>query len=302
MKLFQFIASLLLILSNLVELKAQEEWQVPEDKKARLSPHQFTDSTIARGKEIFNTNCISCHGDPGKSNYNRTLIPVPGDPAASKFQLNTDGAMYYKITEGRVTMPSFKDILSQNEIWDVISYVRSYNKDYVQQVAEKISELAYKGKLNIKFSLVDETKIKATVEGNSDGKNEPIAGAELKLFAKRWFGNLAIDDSKTTNTDGSVIFDLPSNLPGDSLGRINFIAQMANQELYNSFKADTVLAVGLVVDKPSLRAQRAMWNTVRMAPWWVIITYSLGVLAAWGVIFYILLQLRTIFYIGKQNE
>ncbi len=40
--------------------------------------------------------------------------------------------MFYKITVGKSPMPSFKTILAEEDRWDVISYIRSFNKNYVQ--------------------------------------------------------------------------------------------------------------------------------------------------------------------------
>jgi hypothetical protein len=49
----------------------------------------------------------------------------------------------------------------------------------------------------------------------------------------------------------------------------------------------------------SLVAERAMWNSVRKAPVWIILTYGLGLLTAWGFVFYVLMKLRDILIIGE---
>ncbi|MCK7540496.1 MAG: hypothetical protein MZV63_61190 [Marinilabiliales bacterium] len=49
----------------------------------------------------------------------------------------------------------------------------------------------------------------------------------------------------------------------------------------------------------SLVAQRAMWNNVRKAPVWVILSYGLGVLAVWGFIFLVMMKLRDIYTVGS---
>jgi len=55
---------------------------------------------------------------------------------------------------------------------------------------------------------------------------------------------------------------------------------------------------GEVTGPVSLPAKRAMWNTVRKAPVWVILAYGLGVLAVWGFIMVVMLKLRDIFTVG----
>jgi len=51
----------------------------------------------------------------------------------------------------------------------------------------------------------------------------------------------------------------------------------------------------------SLTEKRAMWNSMNKAPYWIIFSYFIAVLAVWGLIFYVLLQLRTIFMLGKKH-
>jgi hypothetical protein len=59
---------------------------------------------------------------------------------------------------------------------------------------------------------------------------------------------------------------------------------------------------GIETHPVSLRAKRAMWNTVDKAPVWLTIVYPLALLIVLSVIGYIVLQIREIFYIGKRNE
>ncbi len=55
---------------------------------------------------------------------------------------------------------------------------------------------------------------------------------------------------------------------------------------------------GMPVIPVSLTANRAMWNTVRKAPVWIILAYGLGVLAVWGFIVLVMFKLRDIFTVG----
>ena len=279
----------------------QTNWDVPADKKKKLSPYEFNDSIRRHGKEIYENNCKSCHGNPGKSDYQK-LTPHPPDPAGSTMQDNTDGEMFYKITTGKMLMPSFKEILTPKDIWSVIAYIRSFNNGYVQEVEKVVNNTGYSGTVRIFLSQPDTlNKIKAVVLGENKNKIEPLANVEVKLFVKRYFGSLPVDEVKTTNDSGIVEFNAPKILPGDSIGMLHFTAMLTNQELYGSVKADTALEMGVPTNKPSLRAKRAMWNTMNKAPYWILITYFGGLLAVWGTLFYILFQLRKIFFIGK-NE
>src|ERR1035437_32184 len=130
----RFLFLFVIVLISL-RLSAQE-WVVPAENGAKLSPFAFNDSTRKVGSELYILNCKSCHGDPGKNNV-INLVPPPPDPASAKMQNNSDGALQFKVVQGRAPMPSFKNILSSSDIWRVISFVRSFNDKYVQEVEKK---------------------------------------------------------------------------------------------------------------------------------------------------------------------
>ncbi len=55
-----------------------QEWLVPEDQKALTNPSEYNLSNVKKGKDLYNLNCKSCHGDAGKNNA-LPLVPVPPD-------------------------------------------------------------------------------------------------------------------------------------------------------------------------------------------------------------------------------
>jgi mono/diheme cytochrome c family protein len=280
---------------------SQEEWKVPAESQEKLSTLTFNSGTENIGLEIYTNNCKACHGMPGINNF-QPLVPEPGDPASSKFQKNTDGELFYKISEGRGQMLSFKNTLTPEEIWNIVSYIRSFNKEYVQQVAKEIEKKGYEGDINFLLSYIENDKqVKVTLTGNKGELTEKLAGVDMQIFAERSFGKLALDDLKTTNSEGNAYFSIPEQLPGDAEGNINLIIQLSDIELFGKVTHDTVLAVGFPMNRPALNAERAMWNKFKKAPVWLLIAYFGGVLVAWGVIFYILFLLRTIFFIGKED-
>ena len=116
-------------------LFAQEEWVVPDAQKVKLSKFEFDDQSRQAGEAFYQTNCKSCHGDPGQANFLTTLTPTPTDPASETFQANLDGELYYKIRTGRGQMPSFRMVLTPNQVWQLIAYLRSFNDSYSQEIA-----------------------------------------------------------------------------------------------------------------------------------------------------------------------
>jgi len=284
-----------------LRLSAQE-WVVPAEKAAKLSPFAFNDSTRKAGAELYILNCKSCHGDPGKNNV-INLVPPPPDPASVKMQSNTDGAIFFKIVNGRGQMLSFKDRFSLTDIWRVISYIRSFNDKYVQEVAKKA--VGAGAALNVKVLVTwlrEKNQVQAVIFVLRDKTMQPIDGAEVKLFAKRYFGNLLIDKARNTDVQGKALFSFPKDLPGDSSGYVQLIAKLSDEAAFGEAKADTTLAIGVPTYRPPLNEQRAMWNVVQKTPIWLLLTYTFTVLAVWSLIIYVFLQIRVIYKAGLSKD
>ena len=297
MKRILFLSMIVLIS---LRLNAQE-WVVPAEAGAKNSPFAFNDTTRKTGADLYNVNCKSCHGDPGKNNV-INLVPPPPDPASAKMQGDSDGMLHFKITEGRTPMPAFKNVLSSTDVWRVISYIRSFNDKYVQVTEKKTSGDAASGVKILLTWIGDKNQLEALISGRRDHKIQPVAGAEVKLFAKRYFGNLLIDEARNTDKEGKVLFNFPKNLPGDSAGFVQLSAKLTDEAAYGEAINDTTLAVGVPTYRPPLNEKRAMWNVVSKAPIWLLLSYSLTVLAVWAIIFYIVLQIRAIFKAGMKKD
>jgi len=295
----KFPAILILSLMLCPSFVQGQDWVVPDDRKGRLSTFPFSDETRKEGERLYKINCQSCHGDPGKNNY-IALQPSPGDPATEKIQRNSDGEIFHKVTVGRGQMPSFRSVLTTEEIWKVVSYIRSFNRDYVQKVMQVITSSAYPGAvISMKLAYDETAKLVSVIAAaTSETGSVPVTGAGVRLMVKRYFGMLQVDEEKLTDNSGTAIFAVPEGLPGDTAGYISLSAQFTDEQTFGSVSRDTVLMAGEVTVPFSLTAKRAMWNTVRKAPVWVILAYGLGVLAVWGFIMVVMLKLRDIFTVG----
>lgn len=271
---------------------SQNTWVVPDDKKDLLAPFKFNERSVKLGFDIYNKTCISCHGHPGQTDQAK-LVPTPKDPASKEYQFNSDGELFYKITEGLSLMPSFKKTLSSDDIWNVISYVRTFNKDYVQKIESKDSS-SIKEKVTVNFNyLIKNNKIEVKVIHQIN--KLPIEGAKLSLYAKRNFGWLPLDEIKATNTSGQLVFNYPNDLPGDIDGKVKVKINMANADGTELTIIDTIIKTDIKCSQYNLLDNRAMWNISSKAPIWLILSYCGAVLAAWGVILYIiwiLLEIR----------
>jgi len=276
-----------------LQINAQR-WDVPADKKAKNSYIKFDNNTAKSGEEIYTKTCKSCHGDVGKANGNKTLNPQPPDLSSALTQELTDGEIFYILNTGRNAMPNFKNTLSEEERWKVISYIRSFNKKYVQVLSKTDPSKSKLVKINMNFNAAT-NKINVSVKANEASGVVVLKDAEIMLFVNRYFGKLQIDKTIRTDKDGNATFNFPKDLPGDSLGNLNIVVKVSD-ELYGEIESQSKLTIGVPTDKPSLTAKRAIWNVLKLAPWWIIITYTSIVLA---VGLFLLLIIRNLFRINK---
>ncbi|SHG85218.1 Cytochrome C oxidase, cbb3-type, subunit III [Flavobacterium fluvii] len=108
-----------------------KEWKVPAADAAKKSTVKAGDaSAIAAGKEIWARDCKSCHGVKGLGDGSKAAkIDIScGDFSSKEFQSLSDGAIFYKTKIGRKPMPSFKEKLSDAELWQVTAYMRTFKK------------------------------------------------------------------------------------------------------------------------------------------------------------------------------
>lgn len=290
-----FTAFIILIGQNVLA----QDWVVPADKAKKVSSFKLEQNNIDAGQDLYNKNCKSCHGDPTKGNF-IPLNPIPSDLGSESVQLQKDGELFYKITEGRMAMPSFKDVLSDNDRWSLIAFIRSFNEKYIQPPLAKAAE-AFKGEmvfLDVLFQ-ENEQKFVANVSGLKKGDTVAVEGVKVKLAVERYFGNLAIGDVIATDTDGNAIFDIPNKLPGDKEGMIKLIAKLVETDRYGEVEKISEFKAGVATHKPSLTEERAIWNVSSKAPWWIYVTYPVLLLSILGTIGYVLFQVYKIYKLGK---
>ena len=268
-------------------------WVVPEEAKEKVCPFQFTPETVKNGENVFQKNCKSCHGDPGKQNWAK-IVPPPGDPASAEFQKQTDGEMFFRVTNGKAPMPQFGSILSDEERWHVISYLRSFNASYVQPAPVVNAGIGSKNLKLRMYSNYREKKLYVFCTEITKDKSEiPAKGIDIQLNVKRYFGILRIGDAKTTNSMGFALFDFPSDLPGGRYGILDLSAKVKDESgLLYANQANARLAIGKPCLLKSLTDAHAMWSVRSKAPVWLIITFFLSLFTVWGFIFYILISLK----------
>ena len=135
MKTKFFIATLSLVFIIAAGFRAVQKqhkpWPVPDKFLKMANPVKSDAESLANGKELWVKHCQSCHGKSGKGDGPKAaqLKTEPEDLGKPDIQSQPDGAFFYKTSEGREDMPSFKKkIADQEDIWAVVNYVRTFKK------------------------------------------------------------------------------------------------------------------------------------------------------------------------------
>jgi mono/diheme cytochrome c family protein len=97
------------------------------------NPLQASPSTIEAGKQAFGSYCVACHGRDGQNTgvpFASSIdppIPLLSSPAVQDY---TDGQLKRVIVAGIAPsgMPASKGILSDEEVWQIVIYIRHLPK------------------------------------------------------------------------------------------------------------------------------------------------------------------------------
>ena len=96
------------------------------------NPVASTAESVASGKQVYLRRCASCHAASGEGGPGNDLIPAaPSLVDAQWDHGSSDGEIFDSIKNGvgpDFNMVPFKDTLNDDEIWNVVNYLRSIAK------------------------------------------------------------------------------------------------------------------------------------------------------------------------------
>ena len=125
-----FIVLGLFSLITLSSFLFQDGWKAPASADAKTNPLTADAGTLAAGKATYVKECLSCHGKSGKGDGPSAaqLDKPAGNFTTVATQGQSDGALYWKVAEGKKPMPSFKKKLNETQIWQSVVYMRTLKK------------------------------------------------------------------------------------------------------------------------------------------------------------------------------
>lgn len=105
----------------------------PGELAGAINPLRGDAQAIVAGQQLYRTNCAACHGQNGQGDGPSAagLKPRPAD--FSQHMLpgkHTDGQVFLWIADGYSgsAMPAWRERLSEQEIWQLVSYLRTFGQ------------------------------------------------------------------------------------------------------------------------------------------------------------------------------
>lgn len=274
-----------IILTLSAILVSGQDWIVPPEQSAVENPSEYNLENVKRGKEIYLLNCKSCHGDPGKNNP-LALVPKPVDIASEKMHMNSEGALYYKITSGKGIMPPFSGTLSDDDRWKLVNFITNYKPG-----GEVLLVDAPPVKAKLLASVNEDN---ATVEILAEFENEnaeytTLDNVPVIVSSKKAFGNIEIGQA-LTNEYGRAEFTIPEEVIGDEEGFVTIVISM--DENYDAQEVALEKAlVGKKKEVPKLIRGEVLWSTNDNIQTWLLLSYIFAAGGAWMVIGYVIVQI-----------
>jgi len=104
----------------------------PGEQSGPINPIGASPEASQAGQKLYVTNCVPCHGSTGKGDGPSAagLNPRPADFTLHMSPgMHTDGQIFLWIKNGfpNSAMPAWSDRLSEEQIWQLVSYLRTFN-------------------------------------------------------------------------------------------------------------------------------------------------------------------------------
>ncbi len=128
MKNFKIIIGVFLLFGLFSFIEIQDDiWKAPVEAKKIKNPVVNSSESIAKGKKLFRSRCAVCHGTKGLGDGpgGKALDPKPESLITNLVQNQTDGEIFWKVTNGRNDMIKWGPILTEKQRWDLVNYMRT---------------------------------------------------------------------------------------------------------------------------------------------------------------------------------
>jgi len=113
---------------------------------AARNPEPITADLLKRGQERYNIYCAPCHDRTGTG---RGIVPskaiwVPGNLHDERIVAFVDGEFYHVISNGRRSMPGYKNQITEQDRWAIVAYIRALQRAWKGNIADVPADLQAK--------------------------------------------------------------------------------------------------------------------------------------------------------------
>jgi mono/diheme cytochrome c family protein len=124
------IMAMALVMSFKYITPQQAVFTAPASADAKTNPLKGDAVATAEGGKIYQANCAICHGAKGLGDGVAAagLSKPPANHSSAAVQKLSDGALFWKITEGNSPMPAYKAVYSETQRWQLVNYIRTLAK------------------------------------------------------------------------------------------------------------------------------------------------------------------------------
>lgn len=271
-----------------------QDWLVPADQAGVKNPSEYNLANVKKGKDIYMVSCKSCHGMPGKNNA-LPLVPAPPDIASAIMHENTEGALYYKITNGKGGMPQFASTISDDDRWRLVNYIMNFDPKNEPLLVEAAP---VKAKLMASVNEIEKI-VEVFAEFDDKGTFVKLADSPITISAKKAFGNLEIGNV-LTDKNGRAEYKIPDHVIGDEEGFVNIVVTLGENYVVDPVILDKA-KVGIPKEVPKLiRGGEILWSTNENIQPWLLLSYLGAAGGAWLAIAYVVFQIFKIKKYGKE--
>lgn len=110
---------------------SQDAWVAPEESKETANPYQGNQIAAQKGGMLFQKLCWTCHGKTGLGDgpAGKTLNPQPRNFTLKSVQDQSDGELFWKISNGKGMMVPYKHSLNEEQRWQLVNFIRTFKED-----------------------------------------------------------------------------------------------------------------------------------------------------------------------------
>ncbi len=107
-------------------------WMAPLAEASKPNPIEANYESVQMGAKLYQQYCVSCHGANADGNGAAAMMLNP-KPANLRVMsgIHPDGDFAYKIKVGRGAMPAWKNTLNEYQVWHLVNFIQTLNKQPV---------------------------------------------------------------------------------------------------------------------------------------------------------------------------